>query len=173
MTYMSEGVISAIFGTKQERDLKSLMPLLHAVNEKESWALSLPDENFAIQTESFKQRIQQGESLDSILPEAFALVREAARRTLNERPYDVQILGAIVLHQGMITEMKTGEGKTLGSIAAAYLNSLEGKGVHIVTVNDYLAERDTNWMRPAYDLLGVRVGAILSNMDLDKRRERV
>ena len=171
LTYMSEGIISAIFGTKQEQDLRSLIPLLHAVNEKEGWALSLPDEDFAVQTESFKQRIQQGEALDGVLPEAFALVREAARRTLNERPYDVQILGAIVLHQGKITEMKTGEGKTLGSIAAAYLNCLEGKGVHIVTVNDYLAERDTNWMRPVYDLLGVSVGAILSNMDLAQRRE--
>lgn len=168
---MSTGGISAIFDTKKERDLKSLMPLLHAVNAYEGWALSLSDENFSVQTEKFKQRLKQGEILDSILPEVFALVREAARRTLNERPYDVQVLGAIALHQGKITEMKTGEGKTLGSIAAAYLNCLEGKGVHIVTVNDYLAERDTNWMRPVYNLLGVSVGSILSNMDITQRRE--
>jgi len=147
------------------------MPILHAVNARESWALSLSDEDFPLETEKFKKRLSEGETLDDILPEAFALSREAARRTLGERPYDVQILGAVVLHQGKITEMKTGEGKTLASISAAYLNSLEGLGVHIVTVNDYLAERDADWMRPVYKLLGVSVGSILSNMDPEQRRE--
>jgi len=167
---MSKGFLSAIFGTKHERDLKGLMPILHAVNAREEWALSLSDEEFPRQTELLKKRLSEGETLDNILPDAFALSREAARRTLGERPYDVQILGAVVLHQGKITEMKTGEGKTLASISAAYLNSLEGLGVHIVTVNDYLAERDANWMKPVYKLLGVSVGSILSNMDPEQRR---
>jgi preprotein translocase subunit SecA len=105
-----------------------------------------------------------------MLPEAFALARKAARRRLGERPYDVQVLGAIVLHQGKIVEMKTGEGKTLMSVAAAYLNALSGKGVHVVTVNDYLAERDSQWMKPVFDLLGVSVGTILSDMDNARRR---
>ncbi|OQX30015.1 MAG: preprotein translocase subunit SecA [Spirochaeta sp. LUC14_002_19_P3] len=166
---MSDGFLSKIFGTKLDRDLKALMPLLHAVNAKEAWAMSLADSDFALQTEQFKARLKNGEGIDALLPEAFALAREASRRALGERPYDVQILGAIVLHQGKITEMKTGEGKTLGSIAAAYLNSLEGKGVHVITVNDYLAERDTNWMRPVYDLLGVSVGCILSKMEVEQR----
>jgi len=168
---MSKGLLSTIFGTKHERDLKGLMPILHAVNAREAWALSLPDEDFPLQTENLRKRLSEGESLNDILPDAFALSREAARRTLGERPYDVQILGAVVLHQGKITEMKTGEGKTLASISAAYLNSLEGRGVHIVTVNDYLAERDANWMRPVYKLLGVSVGSILSNMDPEQRRD--
>ncbi len=168
---MSKGLLSAVFGTKHERDLKNLMPILHTVNALEAWALSLSDLDFPEQTEILKKRLSQGETPDDILPEAFALSREAARRTLGERPYDVQILGAIVLHQGKITEMKTGEGKTLASISAAYLNSLEGLGVHIVTVNDYLAERDANWMKPVYNLLGVSVGSILSNMDPEQRQK--
>ncbi|MCK5736151.1 MAG: preprotein translocase subunit SecA, partial [Spirochaetaceae bacterium] len=167
---MSKGLLSAIFGTKHERDLKGLMPVLHAVNAREAWALSLTNEDFPKKTAEFKKRLKDGETLDDILPDAFALSREAARRTLGERPYDVQILGAVVLHQGKITEMKTGEGKTLASISAAYLNSLEGLGVHIVTVNDYLAERDANWMRPVYKLLDISVGSILSSMDPEQRR---
>ena len=170
LALMSNGLLSTVFGTKHERDLKALMPLLHEVNAKEEWALSLADADFRSQTAIFKERLTAGERTDAILPEAFALAREAARRTLGERPYDVQILGAVVLHQGKITEMKTGEGKTLGSIAAAYLNSLEGKGVHVITVNDYLSKRDASWMRPVYDLLGVSVGVILSNMDPERRR---
>ncbi|ADN01699.1 preprotein translocase subunit SecA [Spirochaeta thermophila] len=164
-------ILERLFGTKRERDVKALLPLLHEVNRRESWATSLPDHAFAEKTREFKQQIQAGRTLDDILPEAFALVREAARRKLGERLYDVQILGAIVLHQGKITEMKTGEGKTLASVPAAYLNSLTGRGVHIVTVNDYLAERDANWMKPVYDLLGVSVGAILSQMDTAARKE--
>ncbi len=168
---MSKGFLSAVFGTKHERDLKALMPVLHMVNEKESWAVSLKAEEYPLETVKLKERLADGETPDDILPEAFALAREAARRTLGERPYDVQILGAIVLHQGKITEMKTGEGKTLASIAAAYLNSLTGKGVHIVTVNDYLAERDAKWMSPVYSYLGVTVGSILSRMDPEQRRD--
>ena len=168
---MSNGLLSTIFGTKHERDLKGLMPILHAVNARETWALSLKAEDFPKYTDALKKRLREGETLDDMLPEAFALVREASRRTLGERPYDVQIMGAIVLHQGKITEMKTGEGKTLASISAAYLNSLEGLGVHIVTVNDYLAERDASWMKPIYDFLGVSVGSILSNMDPEQRQD--
>jgi len=170
LAFMSSGFFSALFGTKHERDLKKLMPILHKVNARESWALSLSADEFPIQTMNFKKRISGGKTTDEVLPDAFALTREAARRTLGERPYDVQILGAIVLHQGKITEMKTGEGKTLASIAAAYLNSLTGQGVHIVTVNDYLAERDARWMKPVYDYLGVTVGTILSNMDPEQRQ---
>jgi preprotein translocase subunit SecA len=122
-------------------------------------------------TSRFRERYQAGETLDALLPEAFALAREAARRNLGERPYDVQVLGSIVLHQGKIVEMKTGEGKTLMSVAAAYLNAIPGKGVHIVTVNDYLAERDTEWMRPVFACLGLTVGTILSNMDNERRKQ--
>lgn len=164
-------VLAFIFGNQNERDVKKLQPLLAAVNEKEAWAQSLSAEDFPKQTQIFKERLAKGETLDDILPEAFALAREAAYRVLGERAYDVQILGSLVLHSGRITEMKTGEGKTLMCVAAAYLNSLSGKGVHIVTVNDYLAERDANWMRPVYAYLGQTVGTILSSMDNDARRQ--
>jgi preprotein translocase subunit SecA len=168
---MLENFIKALFGSKHERDLKALLPILHKVNEKEVWAASLPAEEYPRITERFRERYQGGESLDVLLPEAFALAREAARRNLGERPYDVQVLGSIVLHQGKIVEMKTGEGKTLMSVAAAYLNAIPGKGVHIVTVNDYLAERDTEWMRPVFAYLGLTVGTILSNMDNERRKQ--
>ena len=167
---ISDKIIRFFFGSQHERDIKALLPLLHKVNEKESWALSLSAEQFQEKTAEFKKRFQAGESLDTFLPEAFALAREAARRILGERPYDVQILGSLVLHSGRIVEMKTGEGKTLMCVAASYLNCLSGKGVHIVTVNDYLAERDADWMRPVYAYLGVSVGSILSNMDNDARK---
>ena len=140
------------------------------VNAKEEWAKAFSDEDFPKQTEALKKRLADGETLNDILPEAFALAREAAFRILGERAYDVQIMGSLVLHSGRITEMKTGEGKTLMCVAAAYLNSLSGKGVHIVTVNDYLAERDAAWMRPVYAYLGQTVGAILSNMDNEARK---
>ncbi|MCQ2604439.1 MAG: preprotein translocase subunit SecA [Spirochaetia bacterium] len=168
---MLEKVVEAIFGSKHEKDLKELLPVLHKVNEKESWAMSLQDGDFKVQTQKFRERISAGETLDDILPEAFALCREASRRVLGERPYDVQILGGIVLHQGKITEMKTGEGKTLASVTAAYLNALSGKGVHIVTVNDYLAERDAQWMGKVHNFLGISVGTVLSNMDFAAKKK--
>ncbi len=167
---MINKIIETIFGSKHEKDLKELIPVLHRVNEKEKWAMGLNNESLKKQTSVFRSRIEKGETLDEILPEAFAVVREAARRTLGERPYDVQIMGGIVLHQGKITEMKTGEGKTLSSVTAAYLNALTGRGVHIVTVNDYLAERDAGWMKPVYDLLDIKVGFIVSNMDNNARK---
>ena len=163
-------LLNLFFGSKLERDLKQLLPILHLINAKEAWAVALKAEEFPVLTQSFRERFHKGETLDELLPEAFALAREAARRTLGERPYDVQLLGGIVLHQGKIMEMKTGEGKTLSSVAAAYLNSLPGLGVHMVTVNDYLAERDANWMKPVYDYLGVTVGWVLSAMDPEARQ---
>ncbi|MDR0760620.1 MAG: preprotein translocase subunit SecA, partial [Treponema sp.] len=168
---MLEKLIKALFGSQHERDLKVLLPILHHVNEKEAWAASLPAEEFPRMTGRFKERYAGGESLDAMLPEAFALAREAARRNLGERPYDVQVLGSIVLHQGKIVEMKTGEGKTLMSVAATYLNALSGKGVHVVTVNDYLAGRDADWMRPVFSYLGLTVGTILSDMDNERRKQ--
>ncbi len=167
---MSENIVTVLFGTKHERDLKELLPILHKINELETWAMELEDNEFPEKTAEFKERLKNGETLDDLLPEAFALTREASRRTLGERHYDVQMLGAIVLHQGRIMEMKTGEGKTLSCVPAGYLNSLEGKGVHVVTVNDYLAERDAEWMKPVYSFMGVSVGSILSPMDNEARK---
>ncbi len=163
--------LSKLFGTKKDKDIKALSPIVEKVNSFDSWARSLKDEEFPQQTNAFKDRIKNGETLDQILPEAYALVREASRRVLGERHYDVQIMGAIVLHQGKILEMKTGEGKTLTSVPAAYLNALEEKGVHVVTVNDYLAQRDAQWMSPIYNFLGLSVGVIVSNMDNARRKE--
>ncbi|MCR5402134.1 MAG: preprotein translocase subunit SecA [Treponema sp.] len=163
-------ILTAIFGSQNDRDVKKLRPLLAMVNAKEEWAHSLAAEDFPKQTAKFKERLANGETLDDILPEAFALAREAAYRVLGERAYDVQIMGSLVLHSGRITEMKTGEGKTLMCVPAVYLNSLSGKGVHVVTVNDYLAERDADWMRPVYAYLGQSVGSILSNMDNEARK---
>ena len=163
-------VLTVLFGSQNERDVKKLKPLVAAVNEKEEWAKSLSAEEFPKQTKEFKERLANGATLDDILPEAFALAREAAFRVLGERAYDVQIMGSLVLHSGRITEMKTGEGKTLMCVPAVYLNSLTGKGVHVVTVNDYLAERDANWMRPVYAYLGQTVGSILSDMDNEARK---
>ncbi|MDR2618337.1 MAG: preprotein translocase subunit SecA [Treponema sp.] len=168
---MLEKFIKALFGSQHERDLKALQPILQAVNGKESWAAALQPEEFPKTTALFRERYSQGETLDSLLPEAFALAREAARRNLGERPYDVQVLGSIVLHQGKIAELKTGEGKTLMVVAAAYLNAIPGNGVHVVTVNDYLAGRDAEWMRPVFSYLGISVGTILSDLDNDRRKE--
>mgnify|MGYP002623607083 CR=1 FL=1 len=168
---MLDKVLSVIFGSQNERDLKKLRPIVAAVNAKEEWAKSLSAEDFPKQTQIFKERLAKGETLDDILPEAFALAREAAFRVRGERAYDVQIMGSIVLHSGRITEMKTGEGKTLVAVAPSYLNSLTGKGVHVVTVNDYLAERDAETMKPVFNYLGVTVGKILSNMDNAARKE--
>lgn len=163
-------ILTAIFGTKNDRDVKMLRPIVAAINEKEAWAASLTAEDFPKQTQILKEQLSSGKTLDDILVDAFALAREAAKRVLGERAYDVQLMGSLVLHSGRITEMKTGEGKTLMCVAAAYLNSLEGKGVHIITVNDYLAERDAEWMRPVYAYLGQTVGTILSNMDNEAKR---
>ncbi|MCL2196072.1 MAG: preprotein translocase subunit SecA [Treponema sp.] len=168
---MLEKFFKALFGSQQERDVKALQPILKTVNEKESWAKSLPAQDYPRQTEIFRQRYKNGETLDSILPEAFALAREAALRTLGERPYDTQVMGSIVLHHGKIAELKTGEGKTLMVVASAYLNAISSEGIHVVTVNDYLASRDAEWMRPIFSYLGLTVGTILSHMDNAQRKE--
>lgn len=167
---MAINLLTALVGSKRERDVKSLIPTLHAINQKESWALALEDGDFPLQTAAFRKRLAEGESLDALVPEAFALAREAARRVLGERAFDVQILGGLVLHSGKIVEMKTGEGKTLSSVSASYINALSGEGVHIVTVNDYLAERDSQWMGRVFTFLGLTVGCILSSMDNEARR---
>lgn len=164
-------VFTAIFGTQNDRFVKALRPILESVNVKEEWAKSLKAEEFPEQTKRLKKELAEGKTLDDILPEAFALAREAAYRVRGERAYDVQIMGSINLHMGRITEMKTGEGKTLVAVAPSYLNALTGKGVHVVTVNDYLAGRDADTMRPVFSYLGLTVGAILSDMDNDARRE--
>src|SRR4030043_502234 len=153
-------ILSKVFGTKNERELKRLWPLVEHVNSIESHIASLSDTQLKNKTEEFKRRIEAGELLDDILPEAFAVVREVSKRRFKMRPFDVQILGGIVLNEGKIAEMKTGEGKTLVATLPVYLNALEGKGVHVVTVNDYLAKRDTQWMGPIYNFIGLSVGAI-------------
>jgi preprotein translocase subunit SecA len=168
---MLEKILTFFLGSQHERDLKELVPIVQKINALEPEVMTYADEDFARKTGEFRTRIAGGESLDSILPEAYALVREAARRKLGERIFDVQLMGAVVLHKGRITEMKTGEGKTLASVPAAFLNSLTGKGVHVITVNDYLAERDAGWMGPIFSLLGVSVGVILSQMDNAQRKE--
>ncbi|MCF7945284.1 MAG: preprotein translocase subunit SecA [Spirochaetia bacterium] len=167
---MAIDFLKNLFGSKQEHDLKALVPLLHKVNEKENWAISLQDSDFPAETARLKEKYRKSKDLESLLPEAFALSREAARRVLGERHYDVQILGAIVLHQGKIMEMKTGEGKTLSCVPAAFLNALTGEGVHIITVNEYLAERDAAWMGPVYNFLGLSVGVIVSELDNERRK---
>ncbi len=153
-------IIRKIFGDANEKYLKKLEPIVQKINSLEPEIEKLSDEQIKAKTNEFKQRLSKKESLDDILPQAFALVREASKRTLNQRHYDVQLIGGIVLHQGKIAEMKTGEGKTLAATLSLYLNALEGKGVHVVTVNDYLAKRDTIWMGQIYDLLGLTVGCI-------------
>ncbi len=168
---MARSIFRALFGSKKDRDIKALKPVVTKVNEHESWAKSLKKEDFLEQTNKFKQLIKSEEkTLDDLLPQAFALAREAAYRVLGERHYDVQIMGASVLHQGKILEMKTGEGKTLTCVPAAYLNALTGNGVHVVTVNDYLAERDAKWMEPVFNYLGISVGVILSSLDNETRK---
>jgi preprotein translocase subunit SecA len=167
---MIGNLVKKIVGSKNERELKRIRPLIHRINEFESHVRPLSDDQLRAKTSDFKNRIDQGESLEDILPEAFALVRETGRRTLGERHYDVQLIGGIVLHEGKIAEMATGEGKTLVATLPAYLNALEGKGVHIVTVNDYLAKRDREWMGVIYGFLGLSVGVILHELD-DRERK--
>jgi preprotein translocase subunit SecA len=167
---MVKWLITKIFGTKNERDLKKLQPLVAAISELEPRIQALSDAELRAKTSEFKEKLAQGAGLDDILVEAFAVVREVGRRTVRMRHFDVQLIGGIVLHQGKISEMKTGEGKTLVATLPAYLNALEGKGVHIVTVNDYLAKRDTEWMGPVYQFLGLSVGTIQHEMtDADRK----
>jgi preprotein translocase subunit SecA len=168
---MLGGIAKAIFGSSNDRYVRTARRTVEKINALESTIAAMTDEELRRQTEIFRSRLGEGESLDDLLPEAFATVREAAKRTLGQRHYDVQLIGGMVLHRGEIAEMKTGEGKTLVATAAVYLNALEGKGVHVVTVNDYLARRDAEWMGRVYRFLGMTVGVIVPNLPDFQRRE--
>src|SRR5687768_18128328 len=163
-------LLAKVIGTQNERELKRLRPLVDQVNALEASIKPLSDEQLRAKTDEFRSRLAKGEKLDDLLPEAFAVVREAGRRVLNMRHFDVQLIGGLALHRGMIAEMKTGEGKTLVATLAAYLNALGGQGVHVVTVNDYLAKRDSDWMGRIFRFLGLTVGVIQHNLD-DRERQ--
>ncbi len=167
---MFQNMIQKVFGTKHERELKKLKPTIQHINELEKETSALDDQTLKNRTVLFRERIEKGETLDSLLPEAFATVREAAKRVLGMRQYDVQLIGGITLHQGKIAEMKTGEGKTLVATLPVYLNALTGRGVHVVTVNDYLAKRDSEWMGQVYRFLGMDVGVIIHGLDDYQRK---
>lgn len=164
-------IFEKVFGTHSERELKLIYPIVDKIEALRPEMQKLSDEELRDKTRQFKERLAQGETLDDLLPEAFAVVREAAKRTLNMEHYPVQLIGGIVLHQGRIAEMRTGEGKTLVSTAPAYLNALAGKGVHIVTVNDYLAKRDAEWMGRVHEFLGLTVGVVLNSMNTEERKK--
>ncbi len=165
------GLLSKVIGTHSEREVKRVIPIVDKIEGMEPEMEKMSDEDLRAKTDEFKKRLSDGETLDDILPEAYAVVREASKRTLGMRHFRVQLIGGVILHQGRITEMRTGEGKTLVSTLPAYLNALSGKGVHIVTVNDYLAKRDAEWMGQIHEFLGLSVGVILNSMDNDERRE--
>ena len=168
---MLGNILKKVIGSKNDRELSRLWPLVDQVNVLEPAMTALSDQELAGMTPRLKERLEQGESLDDLLPEAFAVVREAGRRTIGQRHFDVQLIGGMVLHEGKIAEMKTGEGKTLAATLPVYLNALSGKGVHVVTVNDYLAQRDANWMGAIYQFLGLSVGCILHGLDDAERKE--
>jgi preprotein translocase subunit SecA len=165
------GILNKILGNSNEKEVRKLQKTVDMVNALEPSIEKLSDEELRSKTDEFKERLSRGETLDDILPEAFAVVREASKRTLNMRPFDVQVMGGIVLHQGRIAEMKTGEGKTLVATMPVYLNALTDLGVHIVTVNDYLAKRDSEWMGKIYNFLGLEVGLIVHGLDFEERRK--
>src|SRR6185295_389650 len=164
-------LLAKVIGTQNERELKRLQPRVVQISALEPGIQPLSDEQLRGKTAEFRKRVANGEPLDDLLPEAFAVVREAGRRVLNMRHFDVQLIGGMVLHSGKIAEMKTGEGKTLVATLAVALNALAGKGVHVVTVNDYLARRDAAWMGPIYRFLGLSVGTIQHDMGDEARRE--
>ena len=160
-------IIEKVFGTHSERELKRIEPIVKKIESYRDEMGKLSDEGLREKTAEFKKRVAEGTSLDDILPEAYAVVREGAKRVLNQEHYRVQLIGGIVLHQGRIAEMRTGEGKTQTALLPAYLNALEGKGVHVVTVNDYLAKRDAEWMGQVHEFLGLKVGVVLNDMKPD------
>ncbi|MBQ2402190.1 MAG: preprotein translocase subunit SecA, partial [Lachnospiraceae bacterium] len=166
------GLFEKVFGTHSDRELKAIRPIVNKIENLRPTMQAMSDEELRDQTRKFKERLANGETLDDILPEAFATVREASKRVLNMEHYNVQLIGGVVLHQGRIAEMKTGEGKTLVSTCPAYLNALAGKGVHIVTVNDYLAKRDAEWMGQVHEFLGLKVGVVLNHMDPKERQKQ-
>ena len=168
---MIGSVMRKIFGSANERYVKGLRKTVAKINALEAEIAPLTDEELKARTPMLKKRLEDGETLDDILPDAFATIREAAKRTIGQRHFDVQLIGGIVLHRGQIAEMRTGEGKTLVATLAVYLNALTGKGVHVVTVNDYLAKRDSDWMGQIYRFLGMTVGAIVHGLTDEERRE--
>ncbi len=163
-------LLTKVFGSSNDRILKQIRPVVNRINELEKDIQPLTDDELAAKTVEFKERLNKGEPLDDLLPESFAVMREAARRVLGERHYDVQLVGGVILHQGKIAEMKTGEGKTLTSTLPVYLNGLTGKGVHVVTVNDYLAARDAEWMGQVYSFLKMSCGKIVHGLSDEERR---
>ncbi|HWR59631.1 MAG TPA: DEAD/DEAH box helicase, partial [Thermodesulfovibrionales bacterium] len=167
---MVQTLLAKIFGTKNEREMKRLWPMVEKINTFEQSMVSLSDAQLKDKTPEFKRRLEEGETIDDLLSEAFAVVREVSKRTLKMRHFDVQLIGGIVLHEGRIAEMKTGEGKTLVATLPVYLNALTGRGVHVVTVNDYLARRDAGWMAPIYNFLGMSVGVILHGLTDEERQ---
>ena len=168
---MLKKIVESFIGSKSERAMKTIQPIVDQINALEEEISKLSDAELRAKTPEFKERLAKGETLDDLLPEAFACVREASKRTIKLRHYDVQLKGGIVLHRGNIAEMRTGEGKTLVSTLPAYLNALTGHGVHIVTVNDYLAKRDSAWMAPVHEFLGLTVGSVQHDMKNEDRRE--
>ena len=166
---MLENLFKKVFGTHNERVLDRIRPLVDRINSLEPTVASLPDDRLAARTAEFRQRITNGEHLDDLLPEVFATVREVGKRVLAMRHFDVQLVGGVVLHEGKIAEMRTGEGKTLGATLPIVLNALSGRGVHLITVNDYLAKRDAEWMGAIYRFLGLSVGVIVHGMDDQER----
>ena len=167
---MLNALFTKLFGSRNERVVKKMGRVVDQVNVLEEAHKALSDEELKAKTAEYRQRVSDGETLEALLPEAFATVREASVRALGLRHYDVQLVGGIVLHEGMISEMKTGEGKTLMATLACYLNALSGQGVHVVTVNDYLASRDAAWMRPIYHALDMEVGVVVPGMTHDAKR---
>ena len=165
------GLVEKLFGNYSKKEVKRILPLQKKVLALEEEYSKLTDEELKAKTPEFKERLKNGETLDDLLPEAFAACREASWRVLGMKPFPVQIIGGIILHQGRIAEMKTGEGKTLVATLPAYLNALAGKGVHIVTVNDYLARRDSEWMGKVYRFMGLEVGLIIHELNNDQRRK--
>src|SRR5207247_4501302 len=169
-SYMLDTLVKKFVGSRNDREIKKIQPLVAKINDLEPRLSSLTDEQLKAKTAEFKQRSENGESLEDLLPDAFAVVRETGKRALNMRHFDVQLIGGVVLHQGRISEMKTGEGKTLVATLPAYLNALEGKGVHVVTVNDYLARRDSEWVGRIYRFLGMSVGVIQHDLNDQERQ---
>ena len=165
------GVFNKIFKSYSEKEVKRIKPIVEKINELEEETSKLTDEQLRAKTNEFKKQLEEGKTLDDILPEAFAVVREASKRVLGMRHFDVQLIGGIILHQGRIAEMKTGEGKTLVATLPVYLNALTGKGVHVITVNDYLAKRDSEWMGKLYKFLGLSVGLVIAGMKPNEKQK--
>ena len=163
------GIFRKIFKSYSEKEVKRVMPLVDKINGLEEEISKLTDEQLKNKTNEFKKQLEEGKTLDDILPEAFAVVREASKRVLGMRHFDVQLIGGIILHQGIIAEMRTGEGKTLVATLPVYLNALTGKGVHVITVNDYLAKRDSEWMGKLYKFLGLSVGLVIASPEVAYR----